>query len=552
MKTAELRHFGLKSPPFTKEIDDMALWLPTSKNALVGALVDAMTARESVLLTGEPGVGKTCVLRALRQPKSAPVLGTPYGGPAVPPLVERTTGTEACILSHRSPASIGGPATCSAVARSATIPRRYWLVADQLTFLEILDAWDLLDEGRRIDAYSMSNWRSIAEALSQCHDPEPAAVLGSVLPGLHQAAALSEGRAPIEAIAPHLVMNQSVWLPDPLYTFLVRDSTVAWKQLPESGNSVTETPAIYTNWRQLWDFRAVDRQAEAARHLSPVLDAIRKMRPLLEAGVARLFAWEQIAMPHLAEIRTCAQELIGHELAKSVTIRFKQDRYNLGIRLGSLSIRASDDTPPGSGLKPGQELHIVDISPVLVFGLLNATVSARLAAAMLAELPGDRDVHDFVMTGGVVQPETRIAPTISLPRFGAALLDDVIAIRENSHALGEIRQILEEASQFSEERILTEAQDRLRESAEKLRSDASLKKVLGDAATDFNIGAVVGTALGQAVGKPLEGAVIGSLSAGAKAFITKVLKSRVHPDGRTKRHGAEILLRVADRLDADE
>lgn len=66
MKTTELRHFGLKSSPFTKEVEDTALWLPTSKMALVEALVDAMNARESVLLTGEPGVGKTCVLRALR------------------------------------------------------------------------------------------------------------------------------------------------------------------------------------------------------------------------------------------------------------------------------------------------------------------------------------------------------------------------------------------------------------------------------------------------------------------------------------------------------
>ena len=66
MKTAELRHFELNCSPFSKEIDDTELWLPTSKKSLVDSLVDAMQAHESVLLTGEPGVGKTCVLRALR------------------------------------------------------------------------------------------------------------------------------------------------------------------------------------------------------------------------------------------------------------------------------------------------------------------------------------------------------------------------------------------------------------------------------------------------------------------------------------------------------
>src|SRR5690606_39696076 len=51
---------------FSKEIDDKDLWLPPSKKGLVDELVDAVEARESVVLTGEPGVGKTCVLRALR------------------------------------------------------------------------------------------------------------------------------------------------------------------------------------------------------------------------------------------------------------------------------------------------------------------------------------------------------------------------------------------------------------------------------------------------------------------------------------------------------
>jgi type II secretory pathway predicted ATPase ExeA len=59
-------HFGLNDAPFSKEIADAELWLPTSKAHVVEALVDALHERESLCLTGEPGVGKTCVLRALR------------------------------------------------------------------------------------------------------------------------------------------------------------------------------------------------------------------------------------------------------------------------------------------------------------------------------------------------------------------------------------------------------------------------------------------------------------------------------------------------------
>ena len=58
---------GLKVAPFSKEIADADLWLPTSKAGVVDDLCEAVSDHASVLLTGDPGVGKTCVLRALRK-----------------------------------------------------------------------------------------------------------------------------------------------------------------------------------------------------------------------------------------------------------------------------------------------------------------------------------------------------------------------------------------------------------------------------------------------------------------------------------------------------
>lgn len=64
--SSDLISFGLRAAPFTKEIADHDLWLPESKAALVADIQEALADRQSVLLLGEPGVGKTCVLRALR------------------------------------------------------------------------------------------------------------------------------------------------------------------------------------------------------------------------------------------------------------------------------------------------------------------------------------------------------------------------------------------------------------------------------------------------------------------------------------------------------
>ena len=64
--SAYLDHFSLKSEPFSKEIDDSKLWLPDSKRSIVDELVACVHERKHATVTGDPGVGKTCVLRALR------------------------------------------------------------------------------------------------------------------------------------------------------------------------------------------------------------------------------------------------------------------------------------------------------------------------------------------------------------------------------------------------------------------------------------------------------------------------------------------------------
>jgi type II secretory pathway predicted ATPase ExeA len=61
-----LSHFGLREAPFTKEIADGELWVPSSRKGTVETLVESCRDRGHAVLVGEPGVGKTCVLRALR------------------------------------------------------------------------------------------------------------------------------------------------------------------------------------------------------------------------------------------------------------------------------------------------------------------------------------------------------------------------------------------------------------------------------------------------------------------------------------------------------
>jgi type II secretory pathway predicted ATPase ExeA len=61
-----IRFFTLTEPAFSKEIQDGDLWLPPSKEEVVEEVCEAVHEHAQVMLVGEPGAGKTCVMRAVR------------------------------------------------------------------------------------------------------------------------------------------------------------------------------------------------------------------------------------------------------------------------------------------------------------------------------------------------------------------------------------------------------------------------------------------------------------------------------------------------------
>ena len=66
MSESFVRFFALSEAAFSKEIADSDLWLPPSKQEVVEEVCEAVQEHAQVLLVGEPGAGKTCVLRAVR------------------------------------------------------------------------------------------------------------------------------------------------------------------------------------------------------------------------------------------------------------------------------------------------------------------------------------------------------------------------------------------------------------------------------------------------------------------------------------------------------
>jgi general secretion pathway protein A len=101
MNPRQLKKFRLKTDPFSKAIDDQHLWLPPSKVDVVDALVDTIHQRRSALLVGDPGVGKTCILRGLRHRLRADGVRLTYSSNAT--LGRRDFYRQVCLALNLAP-----------------------------------------------------------------------------------------------------------------------------------------------------------------------------------------------------------------------------------------------------------------------------------------------------------------------------------------------------------------------------------------------------------------------------------------------------------------
>ena len=421
-----------------------------------------------------------------------------------------------------------------------------------MNLLDVLDAWELLREDVDLSSYSMIDWKKIEEALVRVEPGKPA--LGAVHLGLTDGIAASEGADPFSGIAPYALTFETVWLPDPMYSFLTHDAAKAFRLLPESkGTFFDEKPGAQLDWRNLWMANPQDRRAHARAQLPAILQRLQELRPLVELGAVRFFRWEPLLHKQRDALRKVAIGLSTDSDVKKLTERVPQIEYALGARAGRIGIQASNDfTGPGNHPKKGDELHFANKLPMVLSALLNTSVSTTLSSSFAPAKRGDRMLYDCFVSGGRVDAQpTTLVPDLRLPRFAEAVQADLVAIRRDSETLRVFREALRDAGGVTESAALPAIEDRLRQAAAKLYEDASLRKAVGDKSVDGTIASLV-TGVATYAFEHAADVKEGGLAAviAAVAFLATLLPPVIRGSGEraARRERAELVVRVADRL----
>lgn len=416
--------------------------------------------------------------------------------------------------------------------------------------MQILEAWDLLNEDPRLGRFSMRDWRSIADAVTRTYsnDTYIRPSLGSVHFGVTRGLTITNGKVPVTELANQVILFKSIWMPDPVFSFFSEVAREGWRYLPDTGSKYFVDQVFPSHWRNVWDISPEQRRTAIRKYLPAVLSTYRALKPLVDMGVVKFFPWEKLVLNHHEEMRTAISELKKHPIVHILQTTFTSEQYSISPLVSGIEIRAGDPPPPG--LRKGEPMWFSDSSPVLMTGILNNLLSFHTGASFMPTLPGDRILYDFIASGGLVRPTKQaVGSPVPLPQLSKALWPDIVAVRKDVEALAIFREIIADVAS-SEQMAIPEIQERLREAAEKINQDTSILKITGGSTVFVLINVLVAVSAIALMGG--EGVHRRELFAGLSAFASEFLKrlyAGISGNYGTKLRRSELLISIADRLD---
>lgn len=405
--------------------------------------------------------------------------------------------------------------------------------------------WGLFDQVNALDQIPMGTWEKISAEIRDQYKVHPSGQLGSITLGLTTGTKIVEAKTPINLIAPYSVLFETIWLPDPFYSFLVRDANRAWECLPESGSAFMGKVSVHTPWKQLWDYPPLKRKHKLIAHLVPIIQNLKILEPLIEIGAIRFFPWELTVKTNSIQLRDAVLNISNSEVIEKLSTQFPQDQYSLGVRLGPMGITMAQD--PNNKLKPGTNLWFVDKRPIIATGLLHGLIAAHTGASFIPDHPGDRVIYDFLMSQGSISPGVRpLTHPTKLPRFSEALWPDIVAIRKDSEALAILRALIVEASGANEDQILDSLKERLDDIANKLKKDNSILKATKNELFSMSIGTLGGAA--STVITNGTNPVYAGLAGAALPFLVGIYQKAFGAEEKMKRKRSELIFNISNRI----
>lgn len=420
----------------------------------------------------------------------------------------------------------------------------------KMSIYDVIDKWKLADNTLDFRRYTRTAISTIANDVQSCYKSDLPVKSGRFHQSLATATDIVENRKPIEDLALPLLYSKQLILPDPLYSALSPKANSTWRRLPESGcKGFSDTPTIHIEWKSYWSTPIETRIEYLNATIPALVTQLIKLRPLVDAGFVLLQPWEIAVAAELDSIKRAILELKSRsDLVREITQRLKQAEYNLGVRLGPISITANADVP-ATGLKKGDTLWIVDKTEILVIGLIHSVLASRYHSNFVESLSGDRLVFDFVRTDGVLRPQTQnLSGVVNVPNLANALWPDIVAIKKDSELLSQLQERIAEAAYCGDEDQLDLVREGFAEVQAGLMKDASIMRRVNLSISELIVCTAVGVGSNLITGADLEKSALAAALTAGGTFAHKLVSEYFDKENRAARRRRDLIVRVNSRI----
>ncbi|MGF6648376.1 hypothetical protein P3T24_000874 [Paraburkholderia sp. GAS33] len=414
----------------------------------------------------------------------------------------------------------------------------------------VIEKWDLDRPNLDFNKFSRKATGQMADDIQNCYLKALPPSVGRFNQSLFTATEIVESRKRAEELALPLLFSKQVMLPDPLYSLLAPRASALWKRLPESGNkSYSKVPPIFSPWKNYWSTDIPERFAFLNSTLPPLVAQLIKLRPLIDAGHIVLQPWEVAVEPEVELLRKSVVDLQKKpDVIKEITQRFEQAKYSAGVRLGPIGLEVAEDSP-SQGLLKGDPMWFGDKAEILVMGLIHSIVASKYSSSFLDTLPGDRLVYDYVRTGGILKPKTdQIVSSIQVPNLSEALWDDIVAIKNDSELLNQLKNTIAEVAYCNDDDQKVLIKEEIASIASKLKTETSLKKYAKFSVSDFGVGLITGTVSNAMTGSTTAIAATAAAVSTGMSFGYKLVSEYFGAENKSLRRRRDVIVRINHKL----
>jgi len=420
-----------------------------------------------------------------------------------------------------------------------------------MNIYNLLDEWGLSDTSKPIRKFNKREVSRFTEQVDELYKKNPVPKIGSVNPGIYDSITTLDKSSDLRlnSLTNMILLSKKVWLPDPIFSAIAPSASDVWSLLPESGSSyLTSSPAISVGWEPLPKVIASQRKRMLREHLSTYVGAIIRLRKLHAIEAIGFYSWERLIAPGVEQLPNLVECLRQSGVIEAVTTRFDQNQYTLGTRLGAIGIEVHT-ADPSDAVKAGDRMYIIDKSPMLAYGLLNAQVTAALSCRFEPKLPGDRIIYDFVRTNGSYNGKADAnQQKITIPRLSNAMFDDLASIRQDSELLAVFRELLADIAVADSAPSIECIRGELQDVASRMRENSPIKKAVGPSYIDLLLG-VLGGAVGMAItGGTLAGVAAGIFAGPTTTYLSRLALSAFGGEAKQAKLKNEVVARVIERL----